>query len=277
MLAAGLLAKKAVRPGLKVPPHVKTSLAPGSRIVTEYLTKAGLLPYLEQLGFAVAGLRLHHLHRQRRRPGARVQQADHRQRPDLRGGAVGQPQLRGTHPPESEGQLPGQPAAGGGLRDRRHRAARPDDRAGGPRHQRARRLPRRHLADHRRGARAAQARDEPEGLPPTTARSRASRASCGARSRACRARSTTGRPAPTSPGRRSSTRSRCSRRCAPPAASPASRARASSPCSATRSPPTTFRRPARSRTRRRPASTCCRKACSSPTSTATARAAATTS
>ncbi|MBG6079094.1 aconitate hydratase [Rubrivivax gelatinosus] len=54
MLAAGLLAKKAVEAGLTVKPHVKTSLAPGSRIVTEYLTKTGLLPYLERLGFAVA-------------------------------------------------------------------------------------------------------------------------------------------------------------------------------------------------------------------------------
>jgi len=54
LLAAGLLAKKAVERGLKVKPHIKTSLAPGSRIVTEYLTKTGLLPYLEQLGFAVA-------------------------------------------------------------------------------------------------------------------------------------------------------------------------------------------------------------------------------
>jgi len=54
MLAAGLLAKKAVKAGLKVKPHVKTSLAPGSRIVTEYLEKAGLLPYLEALGFNVA-------------------------------------------------------------------------------------------------------------------------------------------------------------------------------------------------------------------------------
>jgi aconitate hydratase len=54
LLAAGLLAKKAVEAGLKVRPHVKTSLAPGSRIVTEYLEKAGLLPYLEKLGFAVA-------------------------------------------------------------------------------------------------------------------------------------------------------------------------------------------------------------------------------
>jgi aconitate hydratase len=55
LLAAGLLAKKAVEAGLKVKAHVKTSLAPGSRIVTEYLEKAGLLPYLEKLGFAVAG------------------------------------------------------------------------------------------------------------------------------------------------------------------------------------------------------------------------------
>jgi aconitate hydratase len=54
LLAAGLLAKKAVEAGLTVRRHVKTSLAPGSRIVTEYLTKTGLLPYLEQLGFAVA-------------------------------------------------------------------------------------------------------------------------------------------------------------------------------------------------------------------------------
>src|SRR5207237_8159766 len=54
LLAAGLLAKKAVELGLKVKPHVKTSLAPGSRVVTEYLGTAGLLPYLEKLGFALA-------------------------------------------------------------------------------------------------------------------------------------------------------------------------------------------------------------------------------
>ena len=55
MLAAGLLAKKAVEAGLKVKPHIKTSLAPGSRIVTEYLTETGLLPYLQKLGFNVVG------------------------------------------------------------------------------------------------------------------------------------------------------------------------------------------------------------------------------
>jgi aconitate hydratase len=53
LLAAGLLAKKAVEKGLTVAPHIKSSLAPGSRVVTEYLTAAGLLPYLEKLGFGV--------------------------------------------------------------------------------------------------------------------------------------------------------------------------------------------------------------------------------
>ncbi|QJR14882.1 aconitate hydratase [Usitatibacter palustris] len=55
LIAAGLVAKKAATLGLKVKPHVKTSLAPGSRVVTEYLTRAGLLPYLEQVGFYLAG------------------------------------------------------------------------------------------------------------------------------------------------------------------------------------------------------------------------------
>ena len=53
LLAAGLLAKKAVEAGLKVAPHIKTSLAPGSRVVTKYLEAAGLLGYLEKLGFGV--------------------------------------------------------------------------------------------------------------------------------------------------------------------------------------------------------------------------------
>ena len=55
MLTAGLLAKKAVEKGLVVPPYVKTSLGPGSRVVTEYLQKAGLLAPLEKLGFHVVG------------------------------------------------------------------------------------------------------------------------------------------------------------------------------------------------------------------------------
>ncbi len=55
MIAAGLLAKKAVEAGLQSKPWVKTSLAPGSRVVTRYLEKAGLTPYLEKLGFNLVG------------------------------------------------------------------------------------------------------------------------------------------------------------------------------------------------------------------------------
>jgi aconitate hydratase len=55
MLAAGLLAKKAVERGLRVAPTVKSSLAPGSRVVTDYLTKTGLQPYLDRLGFQTVG------------------------------------------------------------------------------------------------------------------------------------------------------------------------------------------------------------------------------
>ncbi len=55
MLGAGLVAKKAVEAGLTVPPYVKTSLAPGSRVVEDYLKKAGLMAYLEQLGFHIVG------------------------------------------------------------------------------------------------------------------------------------------------------------------------------------------------------------------------------
>ena len=55
MIAAGLLAKKAVERGLAVKPHVKTTMAPGSRVVTRYLDQAGLTPYLEKLGYFLVG------------------------------------------------------------------------------------------------------------------------------------------------------------------------------------------------------------------------------
>ena len=55
LLGAGLLARNAVQRGLKVPPIVKTSLAPGSKVVIQYLEDAGLMPYLEALGFHLAG------------------------------------------------------------------------------------------------------------------------------------------------------------------------------------------------------------------------------
>jgi aconitate hydratase 1 len=75
-------------------------------------------------GFSRGGLRLHHLHRQRRPPGPGPGARAHPPRPDLRLGAVGQPQFRGAHPPVHQGQLPDEPAAGGGLcpgRADRHR------------------------------------------------------------------------------------------------------------------------------------------------------------
>src|SRR6202011_1431384 len=55
LIGAGLLAKKAVERGLKSAPWVKTSLAPGSKVVTDYLARAGLTPYLDELGFNLVG------------------------------------------------------------------------------------------------------------------------------------------------------------------------------------------------------------------------------
>ncbi|NBB75942.1 MAG: aconitate hydratase AcnA, partial [Bacteroidetes bacterium] len=55
MLGAGIIAKKAVEKGMEVPPYVKTSLAPGSRVVTEYLNEAGLTDYMDRLGFNLVG------------------------------------------------------------------------------------------------------------------------------------------------------------------------------------------------------------------------------
>lgn len=55
LMTAGLLAKNAVERGLKTKPWVKTSLAPGSRVVTDYYAKAGLTPFLDELGFNLVG------------------------------------------------------------------------------------------------------------------------------------------------------------------------------------------------------------------------------
>ena len=61
MVGAGLLAKKAVEAGLERKPWVKTSLAPGSKVVTRYLEAAGLTPYLDKLGFNLVGYGLQHV------------------------------------------------------------------------------------------------------------------------------------------------------------------------------------------------------------------------
>ncbi len=66
MLGAGLLAKKAVERGLNTKPWVKTSFAPGSKVVTDYIEKAGLWPYLNAAAIQSGGLWLHDVHRQQR-------------------------------------------------------------------------------------------------------------------------------------------------------------------------------------------------------------------
>ena len=55
MLGAGLLAKKAVEKGLSVAPYIKTSMSPGSGVVTYYLKESGVTPYLQNLGFDIVG------------------------------------------------------------------------------------------------------------------------------------------------------------------------------------------------------------------------------
>ena len=106
MVAAGLLAKKAVERGLERKPWVKSSLAPGSKVVTEYYERAGLTPYLEQLGFHTVGY------------GCTTCIGNSGPLPEPISKAVtdgelvvcsvlsGQPELRGAHPPGGEGELP---------------------------------------------------------------------------------------------------------------------------------------------------------------------------
>ena len=150
MLGAGLLAKKAVEKGLKPHPRVKTSLGPGSLAVTEYLKNAGLLTYLEQLGYYVAGYgcttcigNSGPLDRAHRRSG-------NQERSGRRGSAVGQSQLRSAYSSEHPRQLPDEPAAGGRVRSRRHGQHRHDE--GRDRHRQGRQagLSEGHLAVDRR-------------------------------------------------------------------------------------------------------------------------------
>ncbi len=147
MIAAGLVAKKAVEKGLRTRPWVKTSLAPGSQVVTEYYAKSGLNTYLDALGFNLVGYGCttcignsgplpEDVSARHRREGSRRVL-----------GAERQPQLRGTHPATGARQLPGVAPARRRLRagrqpDRRHHA-----RASRPGSGRAGRLPQGHLAD----------------------------------------------------------------------------------------------------------------------------------
>ena len=116
MLAAGLLAKKAVERGLQVNPLVKASLAPGSRVVTDYLNQTGLQQYLDQLGFNLVGYGCTTCIGNSGPLPAAGGGSDRQARSGGGLGALRQPQFRGARAPEHQGQLPDVAAAGGGLR-----------------------------------------------------------------------------------------------------------------------------------------------------------------
>ena len=164
LLAAGLLAKKAVEAGLEVAPHIKTSLAPGSRVVTKYLEAAGLLPYLEKLGFGVTAYGCTTCIGNAGDLTPELNEAIVKN--DIVAAAV----LSGNRNFEARihpniRQLPGLAAAGGGLRDCRQRDARPDDRAGRQRQEGQGRVSGRHLADLGGDRQADEVRDERRHVP----------------------------------------------------------------------------------------------------------------
>ena len=159
MVAAGLLAKKAVERGLGRKPWVKTSLAPGSKVVTDYYDRAGLTPLPRGARLPHRRLRLHDLHRELRAV-ARVDLPSRRRgQPRRVRRALGKPQLRGADPSRGEGELPRLAAARRRVRTRGDDGSRPDDRAArlGPR--RRGRLPARHLAVGARDLRHDRGRD----------------------------------------------------------------------------------------------------------------------
>ena len=151
LLAAGLLAKKAVELGLTVKPHIKTSLAPGSRVVTEYLDQGGPAALPREARLQRRRLRLHHLHRQRR-ARSRSRSTRRWSKNDLVCAAVlsGNRNFEAAHPSQHPRQLPRLAAAGGRLRARRHDADGLQDAADRQVEGRQGRLHRPHLAERRR-------------------------------------------------------------------------------------------------------------------------------
>ena len=146
MLGAALLARNAVEKGLTSKPWVKTTMAPGSQVVTDYYDKAGVWPYLEKLGFFLVGYGCTTCIGNTGPLPDAISQGHQRQRPVGDRGAVGQPQLRGPHLPRRQDELPGVAAAGHRLRARGHHGLRLRDRPARPGRRRQRRLPQGHLA-----------------------------------------------------------------------------------------------------------------------------------
>ena len=185
MLGAGILARNAVQKGLTVKPWVKTSLAPGSKVVTEYLDRAGLTEYLDALGFNLVGYGCTTCIGNSGPLPQEISDGRRRRGPGRRLGAVGQPQLRGPDQPRREDELPRLAAAVRRLRDRRHDGHRPLRRAArrGPRRRAG--LPEGHLARLGRGRPHGRG-GGPVGHVPQAATARCSTAtSAGTRSR-CR-------------------------------------------------------------------------------------------
>ncbi len=116
MVGRRLVAKKAVERGLDVPPYVKTSLAPGSQVVTAMLDKAALTPYLEALGFHTVGYGCTTCIGNSGPLAAGSGRGGRREQADRCGGALRQPQFRGPHSSAGARIVPGVATAGGGLR-----------------------------------------------------------------------------------------------------------------------------------------------------------------
>ena len=129
LIAAGLVARKAREKGLTSKPWVKTSLAPGSQVVTDYLNESGLSEDLERARLRPRRLRLHDLHRQFGPAGRADQQGDQRQGSGRGQRAVGQPQFRRPRVARLPRQLSRIAAAGGRLCAQGHRPVRHGQRA----------------------------------------------------------------------------------------------------------------------------------------------------
>ena len=162
MLGAALLAKKAVEKGLTSKPWVKTSMAPGSQVVSDYYDKAGVWPYLEKLGFFLVGYGCTTCIGNTGPLPEDISKAINEQRSVGDRGAVGQPQFRGPHLPRREDELPGLPATGDRLRTCRNHGLRLRDRGARPGRRRQRRVPQGRLAVGQGDLRRHRVVDQPE-------------------------------------------------------------------------------------------------------------------
>ena len=128
MVGAGLIAQKAAAKGLHPPSYVKTSLAPGSKVVTDYLERAGAI-CAERARLQPRRVRLHDLYRQRGTPSAGGRVGRARRGPLRSRRAEREPEFRGAHPQPRPRELPDVADVGRGLRARRPDGHRPDHRA----------------------------------------------------------------------------------------------------------------------------------------------------